>query len=778
MDFTPHRAAKAARVSTRHGNWLLGGTALALCLASTSLALGQSAVSLTGEQQTILKRLTISATRSAKNVLDVPMTVSVITKEDLDKRVVRDIQDLVRYEPGVSVDRQTSITNAWGQLNSFSIRGMGGNRVQMLVDGSRVQERITDGSRDFVDPFNMKAVEIVRGPNSVLWGADALGGVVSFRTKDPSDLLEGQDKPWAVEVKSSFDSYDKSWRKQVTAAYDFGDVQVLGSFGNLTSTQPELTKADPNGGIWGCARPSYFRCNALLPADTLAYNGLVKLVWTPNADHEIKLTGEFFDRHTTVQQIYDSSAVASGIPTTTAYVSNAYPRDLDMERYRFAVEHKWEVHQPWLDNVKWQLSYSPQRRKTESTAYRAYSNRKQEVYQLRDYSEEFLEADLQLQSSFDLGPTSHTLTYGFDGDITQSNYDGVNKTWRSDTNTTVTAINQGFSFPRVKTIRADLFLQDEIKMFDDRLTVTPGARLATYSIDPTEDASYTLLTGTARNKVDSVKLLKKLGITYKLDDSYSVYASYGEGFKMPNAQQLFQSGSGIGNTGFVDFVANPNLQPESVRSYEAGIRGEFENGWFSVGGFYADYDNFIRGLQGVPGAALTPGGEPSLVWSDNVEKVQLWGIEIGAEYEFYENIFATANVTYQKGVQRTSSAAAQTAYDGATPLTAVIGVRYEIPEHSLELEVVGTFAAGPTERSNPDAFKPDGYAVFDAFARWNPTENVEINFGVQNIFDTRYFPNTLTGYANTASSAVGNVNPLELQTAPGRTFKIGTTVKF
>lgn len=250
------RARAAAPNSTHLRLALIGGTALASSLLMAGAV--QAQASLTATQATQLQRLTVTATRNASKVLDVPMTVSVITAEDLDKRVVRDIQDLARYEPGVGVARQTSIANPFGQLTGFTIRGMGGNRVQMLVDGARVQEQVIDGSRDFVDPFNLKAVEIVRGPNSVLWGADALGGVVAFQTKDPSDILRGQDKPWGVEIKSAFDSFDNSWRKQITAAYDFGDVEILGSFGNLTSTEPKAIKADPEGGIWGCPiRPAF-----------------------------------------------------------------------------------------------------------------------------------------------------------------------------------------------------------------------------------------------------------------------------------------------------------------------------------------------------------------------------------------------------------------------------------------------------------------------------------------------------------------------------------------
>ena len=75
----------------------------------------------------------------------------------------------------------------------------------------------------------------------------------------------------------------------------------------------------------------------------------------------------------------------------------------------------------------------------------------------------------------------------------------------------------------------------------------------------------------------------------------------------------------------------------------------------------------------------------------------------------------------------------------------------------------GTFAARPEHRNNPDAFKQD-----------------EITAGIQNIFDTRYFPNTLNGYnmpGVPGGTNAGNAPP-ELQTGPGRTFKVGASVKF
>ena len=97
-----------------------------------------NAPSETAESETIvpagtieLDAISITATRQPTNVLDVPGTVTVTTRQQLDQTMTRDNMDLVRYQPGITVDRQTSGTDPFGNLGGFTIRGVGGNRVQM-----------------------------------------------------------------------------------------------------------------------------------------------------------------------------------------------------------------------------------------------------------------------------------------------------------------------------------------------------------------------------------------------------------------------------------------------------------------------------------------------------------------------------------------------------------------------------------------------------------------------------------------------------------------------
>jgi hemoglobin/transferrin/lactoferrin receptor protein len=82
--------------------------------------------------------------------------------------MVRDVQDLVRYGPGITVAKTTAGTDPFGNLAGFTLRGVSNNRVQMLIDGTRVIESIVDGNR--VNMANLKAVEIIRAPAGVMWG--------------------------------------------------------------------------------------------------------------------------------------------------------------------------------------------------------------------------------------------------------------------------------------------------------------------------------------------------------------------------------------------------------------------------------------------------------------------------------------------------------------------------------------------------------------------------------------------------------------------------------
>ncbi|GGC72012.1 TonB-dependent receptor domain-containing protein [Chelatococcus reniformis] len=710
-----------------------------------------------------LDTISVTATRQPTQILEVPGTVTVTTRQQLDEHIVRDNQELVRYQPGITVDRQTSGTDPFGNLGGFTIRGVGGNRVQMQVDGTRIQERITDGNRNFTDFPGLKAVEIVRGPGSVLWGADALGGIVAFRTLDPSDLLLGSGKPIAGRIETSFDTFDNSFSKTAMAAAQFTpELAGIVLVNQKSFNEGNLGRAKAYGGLWGCPRVAdAIRCDTLNPLDGNVWNMLTKLVYTPSADHELKLTGELYSSDSDIVQLYDFGRQRNG-----SYNAE-YPRNQVQTRKRLSFAHNWNVGASFLDNVRWQVSYSPQQRKLNSDRWQSNTTR-QNVHtnDILDYTEEFLQADVQLSSHFDLAGARHNLTYGFQGDTTDTDYFRQSTVDNLTRRTTTVTRAGGSNFANSTTTRADLYLQDEIRMFDDRLIVTPGVRWANYNIDPRPDADYVVVPGRTPRELKSSRVIPQIGAIYKLTDVYSLYARYAEGFKMPTAQQLYSSLPSLTMT----IIPNPNLRPETVRSYEGGVRGNFGNAWFSVGAFYADYTNFIQNFYEI---------QPNVYTYRNLTAVKIWGIEAFGEYVINENWAVNAALSYQYGKQQYEAGERYVPYDGATPLNGVIGVKWMKPEWGLTVEVLGTAAQGVSRASSPTLFKPASYATLDSFVNWKINDTFTVRAGVLNIFDARYFKGPLPYQFDVApSEAVRISNPLELQTAPGRTFKVSAVANF
>src|SRR5688572_18791135 len=121
------------------------------------------------------RTITVTATRTPTDAVDVPATVTVITAEAIADQLATDIKDLVRFEPGVTVPRSPARfgaalgTTGRAGNEGFTIRGIGGNRVLIQVDGIRTPNGFSFGAQDagrggYTDIGLIKSVEILRGP--------------------------------------------------------------------------------------------------------------------------------------------------------------------------------------------------------------------------------------------------------------------------------------------------------------------------------------------------------------------------------------------------------------------------------------------------------------------------------------------------------------------------------------------------------------------------------------------------------------------------------------
>ena len=130
-----------------------------------------------------LNELVVTATRTNRNIYDVSQSINIVSETKIKERDVKTSAEALREETGIFVQK----TNHGG--GSAIIRGLSSNQILILVDGIRLNNSIYRlGNHQYlttVDNHMVQQIEVVRGPTSVLYGSDALGGTINLITEQP-----------------------------------------------------------------------------------------------------------------------------------------------------------------------------------------------------------------------------------------------------------------------------------------------------------------------------------------------------------------------------------------------------------------------------------------------------------------------------------------------------------------------------------------------------------------------------------------------------------------
>ncbi|KAA6227399.1 TonB-dependent receptor [Campylobacter sp. LR185c] len=145
---------------------------------------------LSSEGNFTLKEVVVSATGYEQDIKDAPASISIIPKEDFLNRPIRDLGDIVNEVPGVA----TTVTKTGA--TTIQMRGMSSDYTLVLVDGKRMNMSTGfdgngfDATSGFIPPASMiERVEVIRGPASIIYGSDAMGGVINIITKKNVDKV-------------------------------------------------------------------------------------------------------------------------------------------------------------------------------------------------------------------------------------------------------------------------------------------------------------------------------------------------------------------------------------------------------------------------------------------------------------------------------------------------------------------------------------------------------------------------------------------------------------
>ena len=715
---------------------------------------------------TEVSEVTVTATRTETPVDEAPATVTVITAQEIEDTLAADIKDLVRFEPNVSVRTQparfgAALGSTGRDGNSgFNIRGLEGNRVLIQVDGVRVPDAFAFGAQsvgrgDYADLEILKSVEILRGPASALYGSDGVAGAVSFVTRDPSDLLDpGQD--FTARVRAAYASADESWSESVAVAGRSGAWSGLLSYtrrdGQETETQGDVTFPDS-------------RRTAANPQDIESNSVLGKLVFMPNDEHRFRLTVDHYDREVVTEVL---SGRAAG-PLAAASVIDLDARDTT-DRDRIAFDHRYTGAGGFIDEAQWTL-YWQQSETREFTD----EDRNTAADRIRDntFDTQVWGFSGQAVSSFTAFDVPHRVVWGADASVTRQ--EGLRDGTVPPTGETFPAR----AFPNTDYTLVGLFVQDEISFLDGRLKLYPALRYDWYELEPEVDALYP---GLAIRSSDE-RLSPKLGAVYWSDSGWGLFANYADGFRAPSPMQVNNSFSNP-IFGYIS-IPNPNLEPETSRTFEAGVRFrdlDLAGGTWQgqAAAFTGEYENFIEQVALTGPLPSLCGGFPLCYQYVNLGAVEISGFEARLDGRWDNGFGMTAALGLAEGDAR--SAGAEFPLDSVDPLKVVVGVSYRQPAGRWGAQAIATYS----DRKNLEdvgglcapgndtlsCYRPDEFTLLDVTAWWRVTGRATIRAGAFNLTDETYaWWSDVRGLS--ATSTV-----LNAYTQPGRNVSVSLTYKF
>lgn len=682
-----------------------------------------------------LKEVTVTSTRTARRVDNVPTTVTVVTQADIEEKGAKDIKDMFKEELGVSVRKQprrfgaASGTTGRGGAESINIRGIEGNRVLMTLDGIRIPDSYSFGptltSRgDYIDVDTLKTAEVLRGPASSQFGSDGLAGAVSFRTLDPVDLLK-KDAKFGGFARTHYSQADKSWGASVGIAGrgDIVDAMVLVSHRQGHETE---TKGDNDS-------RSSLRTKAN-PVDYDSKSLLAKINVAVNANHKIGFAIDAYERK-------DDTLLYTQQSTT---VSSSNGTD-KLNRTRVSAEHLFnDINNPYLQRAETRVYV--QESKTDQYTYEARptaGNRDRD----NTNKTESVGLNTLLESNFG----NQKLTYGLDWNRAEIT------ALRGGTNSGVTIVPSK-PFPDTKYTLAGLFVQDEIEL--GQFSIIPALRYDYYKLAASSD-NYT---GSLIDMSGSA-VTPRLGVVWRLAPMFAPFAQWSKGFKPPTPDQV--NTSFANNTTFYQVIGNANLKPEYSDTIEAGIRGKNQNLGYSVTAFYSKYKDFISQEQ-ISGT-MTP-ADPAIFQYVNYSKVTIHGVEARLSLNVTSALTLTGGVAYAKGDKE--SAGTSIPLETIDPLKTVLGARYKADNWGAYADVTHSAAKSSSRLPAQTQFASGAYTIVDIGAHWNPLPDVTISASLNNLFDKKYWQwSDVRGLAASSTFA-------DAFTSPGRNAQVSLRYNF
>ncbi len=636
-----------------------------------------------GEESTIsAEEIVITATRRKSSWKDAPGMVTVISKEELQNAPELALDEFLRREPGIAYKR-THIAEC-GPGRESTLRGVPEQkRTLILVDGVPMNDGF-GGSVNWslIPKESVERIEIVRGPMSALYGSGAMGGVINIITKTPEKASETM-------VVGGYGSYDTFYGSVLQGGmFEKGGYQIGGK---LYDTQGYMKVEDEQD-----YHVENFRTEWSLSG---------KYFYVPNAESRIT-----FAVHA-VEEDYSRGRETDNQINTTRMGSITYeretPEDVQILATLYTQDTQREV----------QLGAPP--------LYNAHDHTE---YNLQNKSGE------TFQASFPVGKYN-MFTTGVDSTFTRfEKKNEYEPTVVEDelTGETTTTDRQGKAKGKQRLI--SLFAQDELTLKKDRhkFMFTLGGR-GDYckSYDGWMYDSNPAPNPAIDEEYDDKLWLSfnpKAGFVYRFADITTMRLSVGRAFAAPTLSELYM----VFSRGPIVVNGNPELDPETAISYEAGIDQWIQkNLLIRLAGYYTLGNDFIN----------TRTIAENVFEFDNVAKVQLAGLDSELRWDIAKSLSLYGGYTYSESKVLEDDTAPETE-DNDLPFIprhkGRAGFTFNHPK-IFTLDLSAKFiGARYTDLENADETVLEGYTSLDASLSRKIGENVTATVSGENLLDEQY----------------------------------------
>jgi iron complex outermembrane receptor protein len=713
--------------------------ALLLALSSTSRpAQSADASAPTGTGQS-LEEIVVTANKRVENLQEVPLAVSVISENALRASGVQQFQDLGKVAPSLTIRPAEHPVNS-----NVSLRGVGTfafgigveSSVAVLVD----EVPLAFQARAFTDLPDVERIEVLRGPQSTLYGKSASAGLVNIITRQPTDTLQAH-----VNAMGTNDNeYGGNFSVSGPMGSELGYVVSAGYSNWHGNVKNRFTGDNVNGRD--------------------AFNTRAKLKWEPVTDVSLTLSANYLNGNTTVGRPFirvDPTALlrgTAGQSTSVVFpgvmfdddntdISNNYDSRTGYEGYGGSLRGEFGVGRM---NVVSITSYD----KFRLNDYLDHDDTSSEAtvgnnLQVGQFHSRLITQEVRL-----LSPSTDPFRY------TLGAYYGDVKFDRPFYRGPVFALANWFAASESKQLAA--FAQIDWELVS-RLTLTAGGRVQK------EKVSYTFLDIQAGNAyfsgdADDTATTYRFSPQYQITPDLMVFATYATGYK----GQTYDLTTGFN----ANRAAAGPIKPETSRDKEVGARTQFFDDALTLNLTYFDTD--YEDLQAQTIETLADGTTNFRL--TNVGGLSTKGVELESSARIGQDLNLTASVTFLDAKYSSFPVAQcyplQTAAQGCTGsparqnLTGVRAVQAPKQKYSIGADysraigsrLVGFVQANYQYQSSvyyvaqdPQTYQPGygttnlGLGVRDDAGEW------QVVAFVNNVFDEEYFPSLANAAGNFGS---------------------------